>query len=104
MLPRSFALHTVTHSLLLLFGALILNVKASADNSAVPTTVNLRIEAATYTIFEGPVFTNGHNVTTASGGTHPCDGTNNNPNPTPGPTTTSVLNDASKLHHFSWDG
>ncbi|KAF8334508.1 hypothetical protein F5887DRAFT_836085, partial [Amanita rubescens] len=81
-----------------------LSVKASADNSAVPTTVNLRIEAATYTIFEGPIFTHGHKVTTASGGTHPCDGTNNNANPTPGPTVTSALDDASKLHHFSWDG
>lgn len=68
------------------------------------TVVNLRIEGAEKTIFEGPIVTYGHNVTTASGGTHPCDGTNNNANPTPGPTCTSALDNASKLEKFPWDG
>ena len=69
-----------------------------------PTLVNLRIEGSTNTIFEGPIITRGHNVTTVSGGTHHCDGTNNNANPTPGPTCTSALDDASKIHHFTFDG
>ncbi|KAG8787180.1 hypothetical protein FRC12_015843 [Ceratobasidium sp. 428] len=68
------------------------------------TLVNIRIEGATSTIYEGVVATKGHNVTTASGGTHHCDGTNLSANPTPGPTCTSALDDAAKLTHFAWDG
>ena len=60
-----------------------------------PTSVNLRVEGETATIFEGTVITTGHNVTTASGGNHHCDGTNNGQNPLPGPTCTSALDDAS---------
>jgi len=50
------------------------------------------------------VLTRGHNVTTATGGTHHCDGTNNHSNPLPGPTCTSALDDASRRHGFGWDG
>jgi len=66
--------------------------------------VNLRIEGENSTIFESPIFTKGHPVTTASGGTHHCDGTNNHANPTPGATCTSALADASELAHFTFDG
>ncbi|KAJ3500986.1 hypothetical protein NLJ89_g9544 [Agrocybe chaxingu] len=66
--------------------------------------VNLRIEGEQRTIFEGPIFTRGHNVTTKSGGNHHCDGTNNNENLKPGPTCTSALDDASKRKNFSFDG
>ena len=68
------------------------------------TLVNLRIEGLNKTIFEGNVLTRGHNVTTVSGGTHHCDGTNNDANPLPGPTCTSALDDGSKLAHFPFDG
>lgn len=68
------------------------------------TIVNLRIEGSQKTIYEGPIITKGHNVTTSSGGTHHCDGTNNHENLTPGPTCTSSLDDASKLKGFTWDG
>ncbi|EPQ50846.1 hypothetical protein GLOTRDRAFT_133590 [Gloeophyllum trabeum ATCC 11539] len=68
------------------------------------TTVSLRIESANnHTIYEAPIFTSGHNVTTPSGGTHHCDGTNLGANPTPGPTCTSALDDASKVAEFPWD-
>jgi hypothetical protein len=69
-----------------------------------PTSVNLRIEGPASTIFEGLIITRGHSVTTASGGTHHCDGTNNNANPSPGPTCTSALDNASKSAHFTFDG
>lgn len=69
-----------------------------------PTLVNLRIEGSTTTIFEGPIITRGHNVTTHSGGNHHCDGTNNHANIHPGPTCTSALDDAHKLAHFPFDG
>ncbi|KAK7692918.1 hypothetical protein QCA50_004556 [Cerrena zonata] len=66
--------------------------------------VNLRIEGLLRTIFEGPIHTRGHNVTTASGGTHHCDGTNNNESPISGPTCTTALDDASRRGDFTWDG
>lgn len=74
----------------------------SANNPI--TAVKLRVEGATETRFEGIVFTRGHNVTTPSGGTHDCDGTNNHINPNPGPTCTSALDTASKLDSFQFDG
>ncbi|KAK7017673.1 surface cell-adhesion protein [Favolaschia claudopus] len=69
-----------------------------------PTRVNLRIEGANRTIFEGPIVTRGHNVTTVSGGAHHCDGTNNGENEFPGPTCTSALDDAARKEEFQWDG
>ena len=94
MLHHSFSL-TLVAVLALLSSVLALNL---------PTLVNLRVEGSTTTIFEGTILTQGHNVTTASGGNHHCDGTNDNANPLPGPTCTSALDDAAKLHHFTFDG
>ncbi|KAI0274313.1 hypothetical protein BGY98DRAFT_994269 [Russula aff. rugulosa BPL654] len=50
------------------------------------TTVNLRIEGKTETIFEGPVSTCGHR------------------NPCAGPTCTTALDDANKAARFGFDG
>ena len=66
--------------------------------------VILRIEGATSTIFEGRVRSRGHTVTTQSGGTHKCDGTNNHQNTRPGNTPTSTLDTAASANGFSWDG
>ena len=88
---------------LTLVAALLSSVLAE-NKPNLPTAVNLRIEGAEKTIFEGSVITRGHNVTTDSGGTHICDGTNNGANPTPGPTCTSALDNAAKLHGFAFDG
>ena len=68
------------------------------------TLVNVRIEGAQKTIFEGQVLTSPKNVTTASGGTHLCNGQNNGANPTPGPTCTTALSDAARHGGFTWDG
>jgi hypothetical protein len=68
------------------------------------TTVNLRVEGKTTTIFEGNVATCGHRVTTHSGGTHHCNGTNNDKNPCAGPTCTTALDDANKAANFGFDG
>jgi len=67
-------------------------------------TVNVRIEGASTTLFEGPVFTRGRNVSTISGGLHVCDGTNDDANVIPGPTVTTALADAAKTGNFTWDG
>ncbi|CAE6403827.1 unnamed protein product [Rhizoctonia solani] len=75
------------------------------ERQASGTLVNVRIEGPSVTIFEGMVKTNGRDVTTASGGTHHCDGTNNGQNPVPGPTCTSALADVAAFAGvFSWDG
>jgi hypothetical protein len=71
---------------------------------AAPVTVNVRIEGASSTIFEGPVTTDGKTLTKDATGPHPCDGTNGGANPTPGPTMTSALDDAALQHGFTWDG
>ncbi|KAF8992283.1 hypothetical protein BDQ17DRAFT_1312996 [Cyathus striatus] len=91
-------------ALAILFYFLISTVHSVVLPPNIGTVVNLRIEGVTRTIFEGIVFTRGHNVTTASGGTHHCDGTNNNASPLPGPTMTSALDDAARIHKFDWDG
>lgn len=66
--------------------------------------VNLRIEGANNTIFEGPVRSRGHIVSTISGGSNPCDGTNNNASSTPGNTPTATLDTAAQKANFTWDG
>jgi hypothetical protein len=82
-------------------GLAALFVTASA--SAAPVTVQLRVEGSTATIFEGAVTTDGK-VLDKGSGPHPCDGTNGNTNPTPGPTMTSALDDGASQGGFSWDG
>jgi hypothetical protein len=57
------------------------------------------------TIFEGCIISGPETVTTPSGGSHLCDGTNNNANLSPGATLTTQINDASILFgDFSFDG
>ena len=83
----------------------LLSLAAPAGASALPVTVNVRVEGATRTIFDGPVVTDGHNLNPpASGGAHPCDGTNNGAFPAAGPTATAALDDAARAGGFSWDG
>jgi len=65
---------------------------------------SIRIEGKTQTIFEGPVSTCGHRVTMRSGGTHHCNGTNNDNNPCPGPTCVTALDDGDKVAKFGFDG
>jgi len=86
-----------------LFSLALVVVLASvlAQNKA--AWVNLRIEGSTTTIFEGQVHTNGHNVTTVSGGNHHCDGTNGGANFFPGPTCISALDNASIIYDCFFD-
>jgi hypothetical protein len=81
-------------------------VSATASAAqATPTAVNVRIEGRTQTLFEGPILTEGHDVSSykADGGNaaedvaeHACDGLNpNDPgNTEPGPTSTAASVDA----------
>jgi hypothetical protein len=71
---------------------------------AAPATVDLRVEGATQTLHDGALTTDGHDVTTAAGGTHKCDGTNGGANPSAGPTMTSALDDGARTAGFTFDG
>jgi hypothetical protein len=77
---------------------------AAPAAAADPVSINLRVEGQNQTIFDGPVTTDGHHITTPSGGPHPCDGTNNGAHPSPGPTATAALDDGARLNNFTWDG
>jgi hypothetical protein len=84
--------------------ALLALAVAAPAASAAPVSVNLRVEGATQTIFDGPVTTDGHAITTpAGGGPHPCDGTNGGASTTPGPVATAALDDGARINGFGWD-
>jgi len=88
--------------LLLLASLLALILPAAAV--AAPTAVDVRIEGKASTIFFDSVITDGKPITTATGGTHPCDGSTASPPIGPGPTPNSALDDAALEGGFSWDG
>lgn len=83
--------------------AVLAAMLACAPAWAEPVNVQLRVEGATATIFEGPVTTDGKQIDKGDG-PHPCDGTNGGANPSPGPTATSALDDGSLAGGFTWDG
>jgi hypothetical protein len=92
-----------TISLLLIVTSIIL-IQYITRAQDTEVTVNLRIEGNENTIFEANILTKGKPVTTISGGTHICDGTNNNANSIPGPTIISTLDLAAINTNFTWDG
>lgn len=84
--------------------ALLALAIAAPAASAAPVSVNLRVEGATQTIFDGQVTTDGHAITTpGGGGPHPCDGTNGGASTTPGPVATAALDDGARINGFGWD-
>ncbi|MEU8793507.1 DUF4430 domain-containing protein [Streptomyces sp. NPDC048643] len=66
--------------------------------------VALTVQGPDGLLFKGKIRTKGHTVTTATGGTHTCDGTNGAANPSAVPTPTAALDDAARKRHFTWDG
>lgn len=82
----------------------LIGVTPASANPELSARVYLRVEGASTTIFEGWVTTVPHYITTASGGTHLCDGLNNHANANPGPTPTDALDDASNIGGFTFDG
>ncbi|MEU4086505.1 DUF4430 domain-containing protein [Streptomyces aureus] len=66
--------------------------------------VSLTVQGPDGLLFKGKIRTHGHEVTTPTGGTHKCDGTNGAANPTAVPTPTAALDDAARKRHFTWDG
>jgi hypothetical protein len=77
---------------------------APAAVTAAPTNVDLRIEAGSSTIYEGPVTTDGKVVSPQGGPDQRCDGTNGGANASPGPVPTSALEDGEGPGGYSWAG
>jgi hypothetical protein len=74
---------------------------------AAPTQVNVRIEGRSETLFEGPIWTEGHDIEASSDTQErSCDGINpNDPgNVTPGPTPTAAAVDAMSLIGETFNG
>jgi Domain of unknown function (DUF4430) len=71
---------------------------------AAPTQVNVRIEGKSETLFEGPIWTEGHRVRASSDAqARPCDGTNNHQHAAPGPTPTASAVDAMSIIGETFD-
>lgn len=69
-----------------------------------PVKVTLTVQGPDGLLYKGKIRTKGHDVTTVTGGTHRCDGTNGGANPSAVPTPTAALDDAARKRHFTWDG
>lgn len=90
--------------LVVAIGAAICSVALPSTVIAAPATVNLRVEGASVTLFEGPVATYPHDVKAANDSTlRECDGLNNGANATAGPTATTALNDGLLAAGISWE-
>lgn len=85
-------------------------IQRIADPSFSASIVNLRIEANSSTLWEGPIKSGPRNITVSEGPDlpygYPCDGRDNYPDRVPGPTNTALdaLDEASKLAGFTYDG
>ncbi|WP_256106180.1 DUF4430 domain-containing protein [Streptomyces sp. ODS05-4] len=92
-----------------LLGLTLTTAPAVAHAEAAPKTnaaikVSLTVQGPDGILFKGRIRTKGHTVTTATGGTHTCDGTNGGANPSAVPTPTAALDDAARKRGFTWDG
>lgn len=71
---------------------------------ATPTQINVRIEGKSETLFEGPIWTEGHDVEASSDTqARPCDGTNNDAHATSGATPTASGADAMRIIGETFD-
>jgi hypothetical protein len=85
--------------------ATLIGLASVGAAGAAPTVVNVRIEGASTTLFEGPVRTEGHAIKAHSEAeAHPCDGTNGGKHATPGATPTAAAVDAMSIIDEPFDG
>ncbi|KAF2994975.1 hypothetical protein E8E13_003496 [Curvularia kusanoi] len=79
-----------------------------ANTAAAPSATNARFRIESNdsegTLFEGCIASGPRSITTPSGGTHLCDGTNNNANPSPGATLSTQIDEAAFEYGFTYDG
>ncbi|MYU20518.1 DUF4430 domain-containing protein [Streptomyces sp. SID8352] len=77
---------------------------AATTGTNAPVRVSLTVQGPDGLLFKGRIRTRGHDVTTATGGTHTCDGTNGGAHASAVPTPTAALDDAAHRRGFTWDG
>jgi hypothetical protein len=90
--------------------SLVLALAGAVGASAAPITVNLRVEASSSTLYEGPISTAPETIETpASGGPHPCNYSSNGPSEgfadegSPAATPTTALHDAALAAGLPFD-
>ncbi|MER8097682.1 DUF4430 domain-containing protein [Streptomyces goshikiensis] len=103
ILARRSVITTVALGLALVAAPTVAEAKPKPDTNAA-VKVNLTVQGPDGLLFKGKVKTKGHDVTTATGGTHKCDGTNGGANASKVPTPTAALDDAAHKKGFAWDG
>lgn len=82
----------------------VAHAQASDASTNAAVKVTLIVQGPDGRLFKGKVRTKGHDVTTATGGTHRCDGTNGGAQSSAVPTPTAALDDAARKRDFTWDG
>ncbi|MFJ8223568.1 DUF4430 domain-containing protein [Streptomyces griseus] len=103
-LLRRTAVTTAALGLALTTAPAVAQAQTAAAFTNAPVRVTVTVQGPDGLIFQKKVFTWGHDVTTATGGTHKCDGTNGSPHATKVPTPTAALDHAAKRNGFTWDG
>ncbi|BAG18482.1 MULTISPECIES: DUF4430 domain-containing protein [Streptomyces] len=103
-LLRRTALTTAALGLALTAAPAVAQAQTAAAFTNAPVRVTVTVQGPDGLLFQKKVFTWGHDVTTATGGTHKCDGTNGSAHATKVPTPTAALDHAAKRNGFTWDG
>ncbi|MFJ6145090.1 DUF4430 domain-containing protein [Streptomyces anulatus] len=103
-LLRRAAITTATLGLALTTAPAVAQAETTASFTNAPVRVTVSVQGPDGLLFQKKIFTWGHDVTTATGGTHKCDGTNGSAHATKVPTPTAALDHAAKRNGFTWDG
>ncbi|GHA86858.1 DUF4430 domain-containing protein [Streptomyces termitum] len=103
-LLRRAAVTTTALGLALTTAPAVAQAEAPAAFTNAPVRVTVTVQGPDGLLFQKKIFTWGHDVTTATGGTHACDGTNGGAHATKVPTPTAALDHAAKRNGFTWDG
>lgn len=103
-LLRRTAVTTAALGLALTAAPAVAQAQTAAAFTNAPVRVTVTVQGPDGLLFQKKVFTGGHDVTTATGGTHKCDGTNGSAHATKVPTPTAALDHAAKRNGFTWDG
>lgn len=103
-LLRRAAVTTAALGLALTTAPAVAQAETPATFTNAPVRVTVTVQGPDGLLFQKKIFTWGHDVTTATGGTHKCDGTNGSAHATKVPTPTAALDHAAKRNGFTWDG
>ncbi|MFK0224635.1 DUF4430 domain-containing protein [Streptomyces sp. NPDC090303] len=103
-LLRRAAVTTAALGLALTTAPAVAQAGTTAAFTNAPVRVTVTVQGPDGLLFQKKIFTWGHDVTTAAGGTHQCDGTNGSAHATKVPTPTAALDHAAKRNGFTWDG